>query len=107
VLGTASLFEYLDKYGITLDHHYDPILGRHARKQWQRFVTPENQHLVSPEAIDFLDRLLRYDHQERLTAQEAMAHPYFNPIRSMVAHHHAPQSQAAAAGGAAANGSQD
>lgn len=24
----------------------------------------------------------RYDHQERLTAQEAMAHPYFAPIRA-------------------------
>jgi len=36
---------------------------------------------VSPEAIDFLDRLLRYDHQERLTAQEAMDHPYFKPVR--------------------------
>jgi len=36
---------------------------------------------VSPEAIDFLDRLLRYDHQERLTAEEAMAHAYFNPVR--------------------------
>lgn len=37
----------------------------------------ENQHLVSPEALDFLDKLLRYDHQERLTAAEAMDHPYF------------------------------
>jgi casein kinase II subunit alpha len=25
---------------------------------------------------------LRYDHQERLTAQEAMAHAYFFPIRN-------------------------
>jgi hypothetical protein len=24
----------------------------------------------------------RYDHQERLTAQEAMAHPYFAPVRA-------------------------
>lgn len=40
----------------------------------------ENQHLVSPEALDFLDKLLRYDHQERLTAMEAMEHPYFYPI---------------------------
>lgn len=31
--------------------------------------------------IDFLDKLLRYDHQERLTALEAMAHPYFEPVR--------------------------
>ena len=25
----------------------------------------------------------RYDHQDRLTAREAMAHPYFAPIRTM------------------------
>lgn len=53
-----------------------PFRNRHSRKPWTRFITPENQHLVSPEAIDFIDKLLRYDHEERLTAQEAMAHPY-------------------------------
>ena len=37
----------------------------------------ENQHLVSAEALDFLDKLLRYDHQQRLTAREAMEHQYF------------------------------
>lgn len=37
----------------------------------------ENQHLVSPEALDFLDKLLRYDHLERLTARDAMDHSYF------------------------------
>ena len=35
----------------------------------------ENQHLVFAEGLDFLDKLLRYDHQERLTAREAMEHP--------------------------------
>ncbi len=53
-------------------------LCRHSRKRWERFVHSENQHLVSPEALDFLDKLLRYDHQERLTAREAMDHPYFS-----------------------------
>lgn len=50
---------------------------RHSRKRWERFVHSDNQHLVSPEALDFLDKLLRYDHQIRLTAREAMDHPYF------------------------------
>lgn len=50
---------------------------RHSRKRWERFVHSENQHLVSPEALDYLDKLLRYDHQDRLTAREAMDHPYF------------------------------
>lgn len=52
-------------------------LLRHSRKRWERFVHSENQHLVSAEALDFLDKLLRYDHQERLTAKEAMEHKYF------------------------------
>lgn len=51
--------------------------GRHSRKRWERFVHSDNQHLVSPEALDFLDKLLRYDHQTRLTAREAIDHPYF------------------------------
>lgn len=56
------------------------IFSSHSRKKWERFVHAENQHLVSPEAIDFLDKLLRYDHQDRLTAKEAMDHPYFSPV---------------------------
>lgn len=37
---------------------------------------------VSEEALDLVSKLLRYDHQERLTAQEAQGHPYFAPIRA-------------------------
>lgn len=81
VLGTDDLSAYLDKYELELHAQYDNILGRHTRKPWNRFITSENQHLVSDEAMDFLDKLLRYDHQERLTAEEAMAHPYFAPVR--------------------------
>ncbi|KAK3927171.1 Casein kinase II subunit alpha [Frankliniella fusca] len=80
VLGTEELFEYLEKYHVELDPRFNDILGRHSRKRWERFVHTENQHLVSPEALDFLDKLLRYDHYERLTAREAMEHPYFYPI---------------------------
>lgn len=58
--------------------------SRHSRKRWERFVHSENQHLVSTEALDFLDKLLRYDHQARLTAREAMDHPYFCEIWSFL-----------------------
>ncbi|KAF3532518.1 hypothetical protein DY000_02040600 [Brassica cretica] len=47
-------------------------LPRHSRKPWSKFINADNRHLVSPEAIDYLDKLLRYDHQDRLTAKEAM-----------------------------------
>ena len=97
VLGTEDLFDYLDKYEIELDAQYDDILGRFPKKNWHSFVNSENQRFVTNEAIDFLDKLLRYDHQvctlifmpctsntrqERLTAKEAMAHPFFEPVRA-------------------------
>ncbi|KAM3065426.1 Casein kinase II subunit alpha' [Clarireedia jacksonii] len=82
VLGTEDLFDYLDKYEIELDAQYDDILGRFPKKNWHSFVNAENQRFVTNEAIDFLDKLLRYDHQDRLTAKEAMAHPFFAPIRA-------------------------
>ncbi|KAJ2847372.1 Casein kinase II subunit alpha [Coemansia brasiliensis] len=81
VLGTDDLIAYLKKYNIVLNETYHRILGTYPRKSWHKFITIENQRFVSPEAIDFLDRLLRYDHMERLTAKEAMSHPYFNPVR--------------------------
>ncbi|CAB1338867.1 unnamed protein product, partial [Coregonus sp. 'balchen'] len=65
VLGTDELFGYLHKQ---------------TRKRWEQFVQTENQHLVTPESLDLLDKLLRYDHQQRLTAAEAMQHPYFYPV---------------------------
>eukprot|EP00794_Sanderia_malayensis_P018580 gene18580-20443_t len=80
VLGTDDLFDYLEKYHIELDPRFNDILGRHSKKRWERFIHSENQHLVSPEAIDLMDKLLKYDHAERLTAREAMEQPYFMPV---------------------------
>ena len=74
------MYSYLLKYGITLDAEFRKVLGRRKRRPWAKFVTERNEHLVTEEVIDLVDKLLRYDHQERLTAKEAMAHPYFNTV---------------------------
>ncbi|XP_004839880.1 casein kinase II subunit alpha-like [Heterocephalus glaber] len=80
VLGTEDLYDYIDKYNIELDPCFNDFLGRHSHKRWEHFVHSENLHLVSPEALDFLDKLLRYYHQSRLTAREAMEHLYFYTV---------------------------
>lgn len=80
VLGSDDLHQYLNKYGLVLSDEYED-LGYYNRRPWKRFVNENNQHLVSDEFLDFIDHLLRYDHQERLTAKEAMAHAYFDPVR--------------------------
>lgn len=81
VLGTDDLYQYVDKFNVTLDSHYDDILGTHTRKPWKKFVNNTNDHLVSEEALDLLSKMLKYDHSERITPKDAMEHPYFEPIR--------------------------
>lgn len=77
VLGTKELFAYLNKYGLRLGSEFDGLIGNYQRKPWSDFFVSELKHLLSPEVVDLIDRLLTYDHQLRPTAQEAMAHPFF------------------------------
>lgn len=81
VLGTDDLFAYMTKYGIQLGDRFLKRIGTHPRKPWQKFVKPTNKHLICEDGLNLLDKLLKYDHQERLTATEAMNHRFFDPIR--------------------------
>mmetsp|Transcript_5672 Transcript_5672/g.10825 ORF Transcript_5672/g.10825 Transcript_5672/m.10825 type:complete len:389 (-) Transcript_5672:201-1367(-) len=81
VLGTQELIDYCKKYDLELERAFDGILQRYPRKTWRSFITDSNQHLVTDEAIDLLDKMLSYDHQMRPTCLEAMAHPYFEKVR--------------------------
>jgi casein kinase II subunit alpha len=60
VLGTDELFSYLNKYDLELDAHFDQILTRVPRRGWAKFITPECQHLATPEALDFIDKVCQH-----------------------------------------------
>jgi casein kinase II subunit alpha len=81
VLGTDLLFAYLEKFQLELPSEYESLITRTAPKPWSAFITPDNQHLATPEALDLINSTIRYLHHERLTAKEAMAHAYFLPVR--------------------------
>ncbi|MCO5615089.1 hypothetical protein L7F22_069377 [Adiantum nelumboides] len=80
VLGSSELHDYLHKYQIELGEDVSPSIEGQRKRTWSEFRTSANEHLVNPVVEDLLDGLLRYDHQERLTASEAMMHPYFHPV---------------------------
>ncbi|KAJ6499225.1 kinase-like domain-containing protein [Mycena sanguinolenta] len=81
-LGTEKFDTYLKTYNIHFETDIDSLLVNYPKQPWSRFITAENRHLGSvADALDLVEKLLRYDHQERLTAKEAEAHPYFNSVR--------------------------
>jgi serine/threonine protein kinase len=45
-----------------------------------REVFPKD--VLCEQGLDLLSKMLRYDYKDRITAAEALAHPYFNQVRS-------------------------
>lgn len=80
VLGTEDMYQYISDYDLQLGPELEDI-GHYPKKSWSRFVNFENEGLTSPEAFDFLSKVLLYDQYSRMTAKECMAHPYFDPVR--------------------------
>ncbi|KAL0208094.1 hypothetical protein P9112_010681 [Eukaryota sp. TZLM1-RC] len=80
VLGSDGLFEFCEKYNLKCDSLYD-VWG-HDRVSWITFLFDENEHLVTTQGLDLLDKILVYDHWERLTAGEALSHPFFDDVRN-------------------------
>ncbi|CCM02637.1 uncharacterized protein FIBRA_04741 [Fibroporia radiculosa] len=81
VLGTNGLEQYLQTYELYIRTEAPDRYASFVRQPWTRFITAENRSTASVDALDLIDKLLRYDHQERLTAAEALAHTYFNAVR--------------------------
>ena len=82
VLGSKAIWDYIAQYQIRdIDQPTLRAIGDHAPVPFTKFITNQNIHLVSPEALDLLSKVLVIDHNKRLSARECMEHPYFDPIR--------------------------
>lgn len=84
VLGTEDLDNYLDRYNIALRPELENILGTYSKKRWDRFVNENNERFINEEVLDLIDRMLVMDHGERISASEAMKHPYFEEVVDVV-----------------------
>jgi len=82
ILGTDRLVEWMQTYKLTFDSKFKSIMKPKDTIPWKAFINNDNKELCSPEAVDFLDKLLQYDHQKRPTVKEAMRHPYLKEMRA-------------------------
>ena len=55
--------------------------GTGIEKLIPHIKTPECIDIISMASVTLLEKLLAYDADERITAREALAHPYFKDLR--------------------------
>ena len=87
VLGEDELHEYVHKYNLKVPKEAKKLMkGTEFEKiPFNCFINAKNQATVSDEAIDLLEKMLKYDKNERINCKQAMAHTYFDPIREQIA----------------------
>ncbi|GAA5797022.1 kinase-like domain-containing protein [Helicostylum pulchrum] len=72
ILGTPSKQEIAAMNTSYVEHRFPQIKPHPLHKIF---------HTANPEAVDLLSRMLQYNPQHRITAIEALSHPFFDPIR--------------------------
>ena len=86
VLGDDDLHEYVHKYNLKIPKEVKKLMkGQDFIKQpFSSFVNQKNQHMISDEALDLLSKMLVYDKNLRINCNDAIAHPYFDPVREFL-----------------------
>ncbi|MDP5292467.1 hypothetical protein Q9290_09215 [Oceanimonas sp. CHS3-5] len=81
LLGENEFWNYIEKYG--LNGVSEEILGAivNPSEEGRLVLMRSDSALKSNLALDLISKVLKVDHQERLTAREAMEHPYFDEVR--------------------------
>jgi len=84
VLGTDKLQDYLRTYKLTIPREASNLISSCEPLSWNMFVNEKNKDRVSDDGLDLLSKMLVYDKNKRITPAEAMKHPFFAPIVSMM-----------------------
>ena len=80
--GKTEFFEFLDSLGFQDQFKKDSFKGERKRT-FDELLTDTNRQYVSKDSLDLLNKLLVFDQDKRITALEAMQHPYFDGVRSL------------------------
>ena len=83
LFGSKTLIDYNEKYGSHNEKLAELVGDRPKPKNpWQQFIDQSNVERINDDALDLLGRMLVVDHAERITAKDALEHPYFDNVKS-------------------------
>ena len=77
--GSDAMFTYLKRHQRVIDQNMYKFVSEFNQTEpdWAKFITDENAGNFDERAIDLLSKMLKIDYLERITAGEALKHPYF------------------------------
>lgn len=80
LVGGNGIIEYAKSLCMKLSDSTRAALLKHRGTGWQKFIDKSPADICPPDAIDLLIRMTEIDHRKRVTAKDAMKHPFFAPL---------------------------
>ena len=80
LVGGESLIKYARSLNVGLSDKTIQILSSKPGTGWEPYIEKASKDICTPEAIHLLKLMMTVDHRERITAKEAMKHPFFLPL---------------------------
>ena len=84
VVGGKTLIDWTKKYRKTIPTATEKRLLKYHKVPFENVIPFARRQFRDPDAIDLLEQLLDVDQKTRATAEEALSHPFFDPIRNTV-----------------------
>nr|CDS33759.1 denticleless protein [Hymenolepis microstoma] len=81
ILGGNELIACTKKYDISVIKELKRSIRKCQGSGFESLKKRDHEEAATQEAIDLVKKLLVYDYKKRLTAKEALNHPYFSKIR--------------------------
>ncbi|KAM3182041.1 hypothetical protein ACTXT7_013196 [Hymenolepis weldensis] len=81
ILGGKELLDSAKEYEISVGKELERNIRKFKGLGFQSLKKEYCEITATEEAIDLVEKLLIYDHKKRLTAKEALNHPYFSKIQ--------------------------
>ena len=82
VFGFHEVENYLNKYKneTKINQKTFDKIKNCQKREWKSFINEKNKYLISDDALDLLEKLLKFDQAERISAKDALNHPYFKEL---------------------------
>ena len=77
LVGGQALIDWGVKYKRRLSKRKCARISHFEKKPFEKVFPASRAKYKDPDAIDLLEKLLTVDHKERITAEEALRHPFF------------------------------
>jgi casein kinase II subunit alpha len=79
-VGGKAILEYAESLGIHFESRKATALLGNGRKKVQTYIEKLEKGKCPDDAVDLIEKMMTVDHRKRITAADALNHPFFRDL---------------------------